>query len=159
MTDLLELAERCEKAAGWDVELDKLIWFALGPDKEAMWSCSGLNAQRWHWKEADLLKAFLSDPAPYGFTKRFHEYTGSIDAATRLVPKGWCMDCGTGGGGYVYGPWCRVYPDRIAGQSDGTGNRNASTMPLAICAAALRSRAGGAGPLSRDNLTTKGEAP
>jgi hypothetical protein len=68
-------------------------------------------------------------------------YTASLDAAMSLKPDGWCIDAGTGGGAYALGPWARCYPDTQRGQLDGTGNRNAATVPLAICSAALRARA------------------
>lgn len=67
-------------------------------------------------------------------------YTASLDAAMSLKPEGWCVDAGTGGGPYANSPWARCYPDNQRGQMDGTGNRNAASMALAICSATLRAR-------------------
>lgn len=112
--DLIDLAIRCEQATGPDRSLDGKIQHTLDPGGCRVFhmGCAGLK----------------------------NEFTGSIDAALTLVPKDWCADMGTGGGEYIYGPWARCFPDSRLGQSAGTGNRNAATTPLALCAAALRAR-------------------
>lgn len=108
MTDFNEIADHCEKAAGPDRSIDGMIAMAVGA-------------------------SMPDDPAGWP-----PKYTASLDAAMSLKPDGWCIDAGTGGGDYIYGPWARCFPDTHQGQSAGTGNRNAATMALAICSAALR---------------------
>lgn len=110
MTDLSEIAQHCEEATGPDRSIDGMIAIAVG--------------------------ATMPDE-PAGWPPK---YTASLDAAMSLKPSGWCVDAGTGGGEYIYGPWARCFPDDRRGQSAGTGNRNAATMALAICSAALRAR-------------------
>lgn len=103
-----EIADHCEAAAGPDRSIDGLI-------AERVFTSAQVDPVGWPPK-----------------------YTESLDAAMSLKPTGWCIDAGTGGGPYQHRAWARCFPDNQHGQGAGTGNRDASTMALAICAAALR---------------------
>lgn len=71
---------------------------------------------------------------PYGTLPCF---TTSLDSAVTLVPKGHGWHGGDGYGSTK--AWARVFPHgRMAA---GTGNREAATTALALCAASLRARA------------------
>jgi hypothetical protein len=93
---LLELAERCEAAAGPDDALDWSIAEAIG-------CAPGLP------------------------------YSASLDAAMTLVPEGWDVRMGSNSGA----PWAQCKRTRPLVDCH---NGAATTLPLAICAAALRSR-------------------
>ncbi len=111
MTDYFEeIASAAEQAVGSDRSIDGLIAHAVG--------CH-----------------MPRDPAGWP-----PHYTSSLDAAMSLRPEGWCVDAGTGGGPYGHRSWARCYPNNHRGQVDGTGNRDAATMALAICSATLRAR-------------------
>lgn len=115
MTDLLKLAERCEQATGPDRELDYAI--------------------------ADAALGSIKPPFRRGYCER---YTASLDAAMTLVPEEtrwpWNVTIATAyrsvsvipNHGDSYG-----VNDPFCGHSRG----KAATVPLAICAAALRARA------------------
>jgi hypothetical protein len=62
--ELLELAERCEKATGDDASLDHDIWIAVGRPAEY------------------LVRDLKLDPP---------DYTVSLDSAMTLVSKGWSV--------------------------------------------------------------------
>ena len=70
-------------------------------------------------------------------------YTGSIDAAARLVPEGWGWNLDSGGYAVVL-DWGNGPKPRIGGRG--------ATPALALCAAALRARAAIA-----DTPKTRGE--
>lgn len=64
------------------------------------------------------------------------EYTASLDAALTLVPEGFVTNLGNDTGA----AWAHVWSDGPDYDGMIPGSR-AVTMPLALCAAALRSRA------------------
>lgn len=109
---LLDLAARCEAAEGPDRELDAEIAFATG------WATHALHKQEWL--------------RPDGVVCGLPEYTASLDAATSLVPEGWC--------------WQLRHDDRPCAQFWQDGDEYcltalAATPALAQCAAALKARA------------------
>jgi hypothetical protein len=121
-TTLLDLAHRCEQAAGPDKELD----FTID------------NFMLKHGPEADRIR----NP------RYVLSYTASLDAAVTLVPEGWRLGVLSEWDNETLrkkGPWqCIVMP---AGKGDSMGIGlntrcdHAATAALALCAAALRARA------------------
>jgi hypothetical protein len=111
MTDLIGLAERCEKATGPDRELEQDI-------------CDTVHGPNY------MPNVFQQDGS------RIPRYTASLDAAMTLVPNGmgWSVNR------YASGTWARagVYEDN--GRDPGY-YCDAATPALALCAAALRARA------------------
>lgn len=122
MTDLLELAERLERATGPDRELDKAIHGLLFPPRPV---------------------ATDEDQPPPGFGSGFLSgdywgsgYTSSIDAAMTLVPEGWDRIEQEQSRERA---WARITVHRngFAPQYES----RAATPALALCAAALRALA------------------
>lgn len=120
MEQLLELAERCEAATGADRDIDCWIENRLG------------------------LAKFVPDrPAPRGggwLDKRVEPkpFTASLDAAMTLVDSHalWAH------GRMEEGPFARLcWPMPNGGYVGGYFEAKAKTVPLAICAAALRAKA------------------
>ena len=129
MSELLRLAELCEKAEGADRELDALAYFVragIDPIRRdgALWASSGDHDGQ------SYLVMYAGKP---GTVRDFvPRYTASLDAAMTLVPEGWSksvMDADNG--------------DALAELWTYTANAEtrAKTWPLALCAAALRARA------------------
>ncbi len=117
MTDaatLLALAERCEREEP-GCELNDAIAFAVG------WR---LNETIW-W-----------NPPDGDWSLEVPRYTTSLDAAVTLVPEGWIWQGGERYEDEKVGGWARVFPR--GAMNRGTGNRDAKTSALALCAAALR---------------------
>lgn len=78
VSQLLELAERVEKATGPDDALDAAIWLAVKADAASLKAYDeGLKLSR---QEAAFRLSYMSD----GFRP-----TASLDAALTLVPDGW----------------------------------------------------------------------
>lgn len=124
MTDLLELATRCEQATGPHWKLSDEIARAIGWTEHD----GGRGSTDWE----DAAGRVAQDPI----------FTDSLDAATALVPEGWAtrtdyrppnidLPGGFGGPGFAL-----VYQD-IGHCYRG----DAETAALALCAAALRARA------------------
>jgi hypothetical protein len=155
VTDLLELAERCEAAEGHPGnhsfrELDLDILLAVQPDHEArlMPRAGKPNPQSgttWEWTSGGVAwtrgTSFASLPIPH--------YTRSLDAAMTLVPDGgqWRWRAGQ----YNVDPLkCRAdlaetgeifTEDKSLGISIKTRAQGCAATPaLALCAAALRAR-------------------
>lgn len=113
--ELLELAERCEKAEGPDRELDRLI-----------------GATIYQLEVGRTVPGIEGCYSP--------EYTASLDAALTLAPEGWpvfhLFNCHLGPDRWIWeadlAPQ-RSYADILRGQ--------AATPALALCAASLRARA------------------
>lgn len=61
-------------------------------------------------------------------------YTTSLDAAVTLVPEGYRWHGGEGSRPNNLA-WARMFP--VGEMQDGTGNREAATVPLALCLARL----------------------
>jgi len=112
MSKLIELAERCEKAAGPDRELDNEIEAAIDFPKPT-------NPDE------------LPDYPPY--------FTASLDAAMMLFAEGHfpCIDADPRGI-EVEVQYLTDKTDNGLGALVATGG---ATLPLALCAAALRARA------------------
>ena len=127
---LNELAERCEKATGPDRELDAAIAKALGlpHGRETGWSNSE-NGD--YWVVDECAKPF----------------TASLDAAMMLVPEGWEWSL-ENTGGETFGPFVAKF-----GQ---LRDVEAKTLPLAICAAALRASSKGAIPMTNGQANQTG---
>jgi hypothetical protein len=116
MMDIVELAERCEAASGPDRELDR-----------------------------DIELAFLYEDAKH-LQFGLPQYTGSMDWAMTLVPEGWRWMAG-----HREYPHARAYVENGQLAFIGSGTRRnparqwfevtAATPALALCAAALRTRA------------------
>lgn len=120
---LLALAERCEAATGPDRALDAAIFATLFPKE--------LDNPKHYARFGGINRADLNYLNDVGVKL----YTASIDAALTLVPDGWNGRLG----------WCRGAGyaelfDVAAGEAKGETHA-AATLPLAICAAALRARA------------------
>lgn len=86
MSDLLELAARCEAATGPDRFLDAQIASVIRLEKVPDW------ARNWtgKWKATEVGSVVLMEdsgnPGPHFMAR---EYTTSLDAAMTLVPRGW----------------------------------------------------------------------
>ena len=117
--DFGELAERCEKATGYDWALDRDIWVAVVADDN----------------QRELIRVGRSlhgdDEAAFRIDRMMdgENYTASLDAAMTLVPEGAEVAMQSFGGP---GPMALVKPNErfVSGK----------TLPLALCAAALRAR-------------------
>jgi hypothetical protein len=128
---LLELAERCEQATGPDRELDAEIAEASGNVPE--------DYQR---------ATHYGEPRPYFWHKFEREgeiiplrYTASLDAAMTLVPEGLegRVEWRTGKG--MHPAYASMWGCG-ARDIDRHDNGHGKTPALALCAAALRARAG-----------------
>lgn len=125
---LEELARRCETATGPDRELDEAIASAFGWKP---WPRYGDD--RWQ-NPANLMVEVL------------RPYTASLDTALTLVPEGWHLQLADWSEPVLtkFGPWQAILsPPGIRTGLDGLGTRceHAATPSLALCAAALRTRA------------------
>ncbi len=124
MVDLIELAERCERAEGPDYQLDGDIARAMG------WSYRQREGfSHWQWYSQGKTDAPLSEgeirvcpPA----------YTTSIDAALSLVPEGWCFEVTN------FDTFATVFAGLGSAPKASAGG---DTPALALCAAALKARA------------------
>jgi hypothetical protein len=127
---LLALAERCESA---DRELDFLIAEAISDDKDHWLGCR-VRQERWY--EMSDYKA--GDPTPVRWEWSQPAFTASLDAAMTLIdPRAlWAT------GSMEDGPFARLcWPMPGGTFVGGYIEATAATVPLAICAAALRARA------------------
>lgn len=98
-SELLALAERCEKASGPDRELDALIrrvvfadFVLCGDSGSACAACMmGLDATQFPECGAPLgmVDERASHPSRWQDDDRLPAYTASLDAAMTLVPEGW----------------------------------------------------------------------
>jgi hypothetical protein len=142
---LLGLADRCEQATGPDRELDALIWCTLNGKKYA-----GHNEaySAYHSGNPETQVEFTEPP------KRTRLVTGSqtagghakpvtssLDSAMTLVPEGFGFKLAS----VSFEKWAQVVredklPDGTAIISGGPSAK-AATLPLAMCAAALKARA------------------
>jgi hypothetical protein len=113
MVDLLELAERCEKAEGPDRWLDVEIAAAL--------------------PRGDWWQDCMGEP---GYEPR--HFTASIDAALTLVPEGWFVASLSQD---ATGWWAGLRPAIASVTTEWTGGWEPSpNAALALCAASLRAR-------------------
>jgi hypothetical protein len=131
MSELIKLAERCEKADGPSLDLDKAILKVLGYTWRGMNYWSSDNESMWKWLAT---------------------FSYSIDAAMTLIPKGFCL-ASLGfceGDEYQPGWHCELLakPEHyvFVGLDDSMNfhredPRRIRTPALALCAAALRARA------------------
>lgn len=118
-SNLLALAERCERATGPDRELDLAIARVrkVNPVPATAKFNTSLDGGECAWSR--------------GMGMRVPAYTASLDAAMTLVPER--ANVQTQNFGSLRGPMVLVEPnERFA---------SAATLPLALCAAALRARA------------------
>lgn len=123
--DLLELAERCEKATGPDRELDALIFIvAEWPTWKLQTACEPFPEQ--------VQPGRIQGPDSIGW-RQAPAYTASLDAAMKLVPEGKV--------------WTVRFDPRLSGASvmgaDGFDQTHtlAATPALVLCAVALRALA------------------
>jgi hypothetical protein len=136
---LLGLADRCEQATGPDRELDGAIEVARDPMRETiLYNKPGRfpqEAVRGPVKDLQLnardLAEYITAPA----------YTASLDSAMTLVPEGFGFKLAS----VSFEKWAQVVredklPDGTAIISGGPSAK-AATLPLAMCAAALKARA------------------
>ncbi len=128
MSDLIALAERCEKATGPDRELDRLIVLALGADVERIAGSAADGSQDGFVDRKGVL--------PKGFA-----YTASLDAAMTLVPEGWETAIYLGGERANVQMETQAMRDSWFDEGGGPIDGTAPTPALALCAAALRARA------------------
>jgi hypothetical protein len=118
VSQLLDLAERCEKATGPDRELDLEIAIAV-------WGRPGVLVMR-HDPETNTNREYTH-----------WDFTASIDAAMTLVPEGWFFS-GLDQCSPSVQVWTEGNKARYSPQLDGL---HAATPALALCAASLRARA------------------
>jgi hypothetical protein len=126
-TDLLELAERAEKATGPDYAIDCAIWDAIYPgERQERFEKLTAKGQPYHGR--------LGPADVDGYVKPLRAFTASIDAAMTLAPDGWTWVLFATGGAVLD----RVIP------SDGENKirtLSCATPALALCSAALKARA------------------
>lgn len=143
--DWLMLADRCEKSAGPDRELDALIWCALrgvkykshNPVYAGMGEREGLETQVEYTVPPKRTRMVSNGPVPHA-----KPVTASLDAAMTLVPEGVSVDVGrTQTGKRAYSTLCRL-SDPSSREPSPMWKAGAATMALALCAASLRARAG-----------------
>jgi hypothetical protein len=137
VAEVLEaLAARCEAGTGPDRGLDAAIGVTVGGFFLGEPRYPGAE-RRYGYVDSEGSRV---EPGNGAADSLIPQYTGSLDAAVKLVPEGWTWSIP----GFVK-PWwdCRVV--RIA---DGMVSlplpQHCETPPLAICAAALRSAAAAA---------------
>jgi len=118
--DLRALAERCEMAEGPDRALDFMILKRVRGLRDLG---SGLYEMDNHYYA-------LEDDDPDERHPPFPRVTASVDRALGLVPSGFSVRMGTRG-------WAEI----IRSQPHRFISTHAATLPLALCAAALRVRA------------------
>jgi len=128
MSVLLDLAERCEKAEGPSYALECAIWDSVYPgERQARFDKLTAPGQVYHRRlgSADL----------DGYVKPLQAFTVSIDGALTLVPPDLFPTID-----FVN---CRCWVRTAAGFDlvGGVAFGFAKTVPLAVCAAALRARA------------------
>lgn len=139
--ELRVLADRCEAATGPDRELDARIWCVVGVgspyNAENCWlaatvrppemEAAGINLSGW-------LDRYPGEAAAYARSYNVPDYTASLDAAMTLVPEGCTLQMDN-----VDGPWARIHtPER---RHPSPESQETASLPLALCAAALRARA------------------
>lgn len=140
---LLELAERCEAATGPDARLNAEIVAALNNAllKPYPPQTDFGPGQRWQFWSLDG-KHFLGNEAKHPF--KVLPFTASVDAALTLVPEGW--------DGALYLATDTHKPEvqletpamrSALSMDDERVEGAAATLPLALCAAALRAKARG----------------
>jgi hypothetical protein len=113
VSDMLNLAERCEKADGPDRDLDYLIADAIGHGQ--------LRADTLYaWGKAGSTNEPIA-ALPY---------TASINSAISVVPEGYDWAVFRTNGGLTVHAWCGSREDMFG-----------DNPALALCAAALRARA------------------
>jgi hypothetical protein len=142
MSDLLDLAVRCEASAGPDRELDGAIHFAVV-------LCEPCPENVAHLVEC--VEMFEDED------RSVARYTASLDAAMQLVPEGYVMavtNCGTDS---PRGPdWTKA--SAVVGEAEDHGieSTTAATPALALCAASLKARA--QSPSPKVSLNTSSDA-
>lgn len=104
-----DLIVRLEQATGPNRDLDRDLWFCLVPEMEGCWP---------HWS---------------GLERRSicPRFTGSIDIALALIPKGMCWLIAFGG-------FARI--TRGLGDEQVVWSVTAATPAIAMCVAALKAR-------------------
>lgn len=140
MTDLTELADRCEKATGPDERLNAEIVAALNDAllKPYPPQTDFGPGQRWQFWSLDG-KHFLGNEAKHPF--KVPPFTASIDDAMTLVPEGWRLIdmCETVIEGDL--PWYVRLREKRFDVPPGSAHSDGATPALALCAAALRAHA------------------
>jgi hypothetical protein len=141
VAEFIELAERCEKALGSDRGLDDAIMAALFRREDRM---IGTQEEQDGGSWAPIETPVWVDPdSGQWVSTSAREFTSSIDAAMTLVPKGCCADTQQRkrihlSPGYAEVAWARV---ETRDGCEFLGEATARTVPLAVAAAALRSKA------------------
>jgi hypothetical protein len=140
-TELLELADRVERAAGPDRELDAEIALVCGIVRER----DGDSFYGHRDYSVMVLERGYYDFD--GSAPELPAYTASIDAAMTLVPEGLFEKVATGTGtkrAFAQLIWLRRRRGKWGGGQlfrPASIYTNASTPALALCAAALKARA------------------
>lgn len=136
MSELLKLAEECEKAAGFSGQLDARIAVALRipPDYSPTWLRD--NFPTWGARSDGRVEVVHADGRG-GVHWAPKRYTASIDAALTLVPDGMEYSIST-----LYGlADAEVGLNCSAEDGPWRSRRLDADVPLALCAAALKARA------------------
>ena len=138
MSDLIELAARCEAATGPDRELDAEIASQLS-GHEAYLVTIGPDHRREEWV---FISTDAGDASPT--SRPVPRYTSSLDAAMTLVPEGWFLNLLTeldqrnwevSLRSPILDDFRRFATSRTYGNEKGV-----ATPALALCTAALRAR-------------------
>lgn len=138
MTDLIELAERCEKSIGPDRDLDALIMATLfRRENRLIGTREEMDDGSWR----HIKTCVWVDPATDEWVSTAaREFTSSIDAAMTLVPQGFAVELSE-----AWGPGRKDWTATMKRRSiDGAGTwpkANSDKPALALCAAAMRARA------------------
>ncbi|MEV5033639.1 hypothetical protein MRBLMC3_002876 [Sphingobium sp. LMC3-1-1.1] len=122
MSNLIDLAERIERAKGPSYALDCEIWDAIYPgERQARFDKLTAKGQPYYSR--------LGPADMDGYVQPLRAFTASIDAAVTLVPEGWHGSVGVGrGAAEVWKP----------GKIDSNQFGCSATPALALTAAALR---------------------
>lgn len=132
MSDLLELAERCEKAEGPDWELDCAISLALVVPPEG---CKAVPS-----KLSSQAGLIVDRVGRVHGTVDYQPFTVSLDVAMALAPDGWAVIVGA----YpdARKPFARLFPPDYANSPlEHQESNDCASHALALCAASLRARA------------------
>lgn len=132
--EVMELAERCEKASGPDRELDADIYWAV-ERKRALhtYNTAALGLPIRPEDAPERLQGGLGRAAVRAMAPR---YTESVDAVMWLLPAG--MDYELKSLAYRKGHGATLWEPS---SEFNVGRSDAATAALALCAAALRARA------------------
>lgn len=140
MTDLNELADLCERAAGPDKALNRAIARAVGWGYQTPSEAKRSNPAWFHPDDCRGGKPVFDSLHGTDVWREPSDYVGTLDAAKTVVPQGWKMrqmncsaPCADDRSWHINLHGGREGEDTFVGRGP--------TIELALCAAALRARA------------------